>query len=628
MSEHPQQIRRVRPQNTLDEYASATPDGYQLFLRKFLDREETAIIEDTRARIEDSSLGTLNRNDRIPLFTPTLDHWRSKSSKVIFRVDAEEDDPGQGYIRRRFGVGVDHEVAVLCTPTEGDDFEVYQGTITATSPTTLEIELDIENADRSTVRTALETAHNLHVAGIHDPTVFNREREALREIPRRSALWGIVTGERPATFGADDAANTEPLDMALYGNEKQATAIDEALQADDVYCVQGPPGTGKTRFIVELIRRLVAAGNKVLVTAETNTAVDNILMGSGDRPSDNSLLAYSHAHGGADGELYVARHNRTRSKRPYIRNKLTQSTWGADVVGSTNNSSAKFADHPPDFDVLVTDEAGQARKTSTFIPLQQVDRAIFVGDHKQLPATRQSKPYAPGKPDHRHRSVFEHLYGGLYPETIGTRFDTQYRMVPDLIEFSSEAFYEGVIQTGATHESVMGQPVGLIDLDITDAEEIDETSRVNPSESIAVAGQVKTLLEHYFDPDEIGVIAAYGAQAEYIKGHLQSLPVEGSEDVFVATIDRFQGSEKEAIVVSFTRSNTGEGIGFLGGEDGPARLNVALTRARQYCALVGDWDTLREGHSLYEDLYQSVTDRFTTRQYTQEELGQLETRMN
>lgn len=624
MSENPQQIRRVRPQTTLEEHASVAPGAYQNFLSQFLDDEEEATINDAIDQIEDSSLSQLQQKDQIPLFSPSLDRWVLNSSMAIFRVEHGKDDPDQGYIRRTYGVGENHEVAVLCTPTEGDDFDVFRGTIQTTTPTTLDIEFAIENRDRSDVQDALQTAYAIDIAGVYDPTVFDRERHALRDVSRRSELWNVITGERPVTFGAGDSANSEALDKALYNNAKQATAIDEALKADDVYCVQGPPGTGKTRFIVELVRRLVAAGNRVLVTAETNTAVDNILIGSGDRPSEHSLLAYSHAYGRDSGEFIIARNNRWNSDRSFIRNKVDEYTSNADVVGSTNNSAYRLLDTRQEFDILVTDEAGQARKTSTFIPLQQVNRAIFVGDHKQLPATRQCEPYAPEVDDNRHRSVFELLYGGLYPESIGIRFDTQYRMVPDLIDYSSNAFYDGVIQTGATHESVTSQPIGLIDVDITDGEESIETSRRNRYESTAVAAQVMNLLERHFSPDEIGIIAAYGAQAEYIKGHLQSLTVDGSEDVFVATIDRFQGSEKEAVVVSFTRSNTGEGIGFLGGEDGPARLNVALTRARQYCALVGDWDTLRAGHPLYEDLYQSVVRRFNTKHYDRETLTRLE----
>ncbi|WP_082222443.1 AAA domain-containing protein [Halorubrum halophilum] len=55
----------------------------------------------------------------------------------------------------------------------------------------------------------------------------------------------------------------------------------------------------------------------------------------------------------------------------------------------------------------------------------------------------------------------------------------------------------------------------------------------------------------------------------------------------------FQGSEREAIIVSFVRSNPYNSSGFLTFPDeGKLRLNVALTRARRRLVLVGNWETL------------------------------------
>ena len=57
----------------------------------------------------------------------------------------------------------------------------------------------------------------------------------------------------------------------------------------------------------------------------------------------------------------------------------------------------------------------------------------------------------------------------------------------------------------------------------------------------------------------------------------------------VSTVDGFQGREKEAIVISMVRSNAARQVGFLAD---CRRMNVAVTRARRHCALVGDSETV------------------------------------
>jgi superfamily I DNA and/or RNA helicase len=95
-------------------------------------------------------------------------------------------------------------------------------------------------------------------------------------------------------------------------------------------------------------------------------------------------------------------------------------------------------------------------------------------------------------------------------------------------------------------------------------------------------------------PEEIGVITPYTAQVDRIRDVLGDELGDDADGVTVDTIDSFQGSERTAVVLSLVRSNGDGDIGFLGrADDGPRRLNVALTRAKRYCAVVADWHTLR-----------------------------------
>ncbi|WP_456329600.1 IGHMBP2 family helicase [Archaeoglobus sp.] len=66
-----------------------------------------------------------------------------------------------------------------------------------------------------------------------------------------------------------------PFDTSL--NKAQLRAVGCAIFTDDFFLIHGPFGTGKTRTIAEVVRQLVKKDNKVLVTAESNTAVDNLV---------------------------------------------------------------------------------------------------------------------------------------------------------------------------------------------------------------------------------------------------------------------------------------------------------------------------------------------------------------
>jgi superfamily I DNA and/or RNA helicase len=464
-------------------------------------------------------------------------------------------------------------------------------------------------------------------------------------VPLREAL----VGARPLRFADDLVAGSEPRDDLL--NREQRRAIRAALSADPLFCVHGPPGTGKTRTLVEVVRRAVAAGADVLVAADSNQAVDNLLVG-GSSPTDpdpRSLYAYAecgastgsgtggatdgHAGGGA-GEFRLARVNARRSSRRTVR-ELTASPAVAEVVGATNNSAARL---DRTFDLAVVDEATQATRASTLIPLARARKAILAGDHRQLP------PYSagvdPGADGARGESLFEHLYadGGVY-EGVGVRLRTQYRMHGDVAYFPDRRFYDRSLRNGRTREPVGDLPA-IVGYDVGGVERTRDRSTYNEREADVVALAVERALSAGADdrtdggpgsgsgsegtplaPRDVCVIAPYSAQVDAVRVALTT-HVDGGEAVTVDTVDSFQGSERPVVVVSFTRSNDAGRIGFLGRpSDGPRRLNVAMTRAERHLALVGDWTTLRrplddgddsDGREkcvdLYEDLYGFLAD--------------------
>jgi DNA replication ATP-dependent helicase Dna2 len=164
--------------------------------------------------------------------------------------------------------------------------------------------------------------------------------------------------------------------------------------------------------------------------------------------------------------------------------------------------------------------------------------------------------------------------------------DRQYRMAQRIQAFSSSEFYDGQLRPASG--TVAAQR--LSDLPGVDASRLPSALRdpvsfvdpdgrregnANPVEADRVARVVEAFLDAGVATADVGVIAPFRAQVAEISRRV---------DVTVDTVDRFQGSAKEVVVVSFVAT---------GGMDGPIfddyrRVNVALTRAKKALVLVGD----------------------------------------
>jgi len=122
---------------------------------------------------------------------------------------------------------------------------------------------------------------------------------------------------------------------------------------------------------------------------------------------------------------------------------------------------------------------------------------------------------------------------------------------------------------------------------------MDTESRFNPQEASLAVKKVRALLDAGLQPEQIAVIAPYRAQVRLLRDRLTDVP-----EVEVDSVDGFQGREKEAVVISFVRSNPEGEIGFLADV---RRTNVALTRARRKLIAIGDSATLAN-HPFYQRL--------------------------
>lgn len=508
--------------------------------------------------------------------------------------------------------------------------------------------------DRPTYRVSLSS----------DEISRQRQAEALRraaqaEQKRLSTLKLKLLGdEQPVFAERKEWQPLSPLDAS------QQEAVSHALAAEDVAIIHGPPGTGKTTAVVELIRQAIRRGERVLACAPSNLAVDNLLerlVAHGENAlrigHPARVLPELQAHTldvqvethpdlklarewtkqawllrrqagkylrtapqpGARRELREEANQLLDDARRVEANLVEYLLDSATVVCATLTGLDGDLLRGRQYDLVVIDEAAQATEPPCWIPLLRSNRLVLAGDHCQLPPTIVS-PEA--RRDGFDVSLMERLVA-LWGDQICRRLTTQYRMHHQIMQFSSDEFYQSELKAApsvATHlltdlPHVTPSPltqtaIRFIDTAGSDCQEVDEaegSSRENPGEAEFVAKQVQELIDAGVLPSEIAVITPYSAQARRLRELIDNSAVE------IDTVDGFQGREKEAVIISLVRSNSSGELGFL---TDTRRMNVALTRARRKLIVVGDSSTLAN-HDFYlrlleyfelEDAYGTVWD--------------------
>lgn len=424
-------------------------------------------------------------------------------------------------------------------------------------------------------------------------------------------------------------------------NPSQVDAIKSVLQKP-LSLIQGPPGTGKTVTSATIIYHLAKMSqNQVLVCAPSNVAVDQLCerinrtglkvvrLTAKSREDVESSVSFLALH----EQVRLAEHNSELVKLSQLKNdvgelssqdekKFKQLTKAvereilsnADVVcctcvgaGDPRLSKMKFRN-------VLIDESTQSAEPECMIPLVLgCKQAVLVGDHKQLgPVIMNKKAAKAGL----NQSLFERL---IKLQLAPIRLTMQYRMHPCLSEFPSNMFYDGSLQNGVTHENRLRKDVDfpwpiaetpMMFWSNLGHEEISTsgTSYLNRTEASNVEKTVTRFFKAGVKPSEIGVITPYEGQRSYIVTTMQNSGTYKKEfykEVEVASVDAFQGREKDFIVLSCVRSNENQGIGFL---SDPRRLNVALTRAKYGLVILGNPKVLSK-HELWHNLLVHFKDR-------------------
>jgi len=471
------------------------------------------------------------------------------------------------------------------------------------------------------------------------PVTWERLRSGLTRMEKEKsgARWHRILAGEPPRF--DDRPRGPALPARLNPEQERSLALcDRAL---DVALVHGPPGTGKTTVLVEVIRRAAARGEQVLAAAPSNLAADNLLerllaagvdgvrIGHPARvlPSlvAHTLEAQASAHESAriaaglvKEALALRRDARKRRERrgpgrysdardaeKRARALLSEARQLEDRAESEVLSRAPVVvatltglDAPVlagrRFPLAVVDEATQAIEPAAYLALLRAERAVLAGDHLQLPPTVLSAQAAQGGLG---ISLFERL-AQANGEAIMVTLAEQHRMNEKIMAYPSQALYGGRLRAhpDVAHHALDDQPLLFVDTSGRGFEE--ETpdgseSKQNAGEAELCAAEVERILALGVAPADVAVIAPYDAQVQRLRQLLAERVDQGME---VDTVDGFQGREKEAVVVSLTRSNEQGEVGFLADV---RRMNVAVTRARKKLVVVGDGATVAR-HPFYE----------------------------
>ncbi|XP_007171177.2 DNA-binding protein SMUBP-2 [Balaenoptera acutorostrata] len=506
---------------------------------------------------------------------------------------------------------------------------------------------------------SLDREHSYRLLKLANDITYKRLKKTLITLKKYHS--GPASSLTEVLFGGSDPSPASEIPPLTFYNAtldaSQQEAVWFALSQKELAIIHGPPGTGKTTTVVEIILQAVKQGSKVLCCAPSNIAVDNLveqlaqwkqrllrlghparLLESVQQHSLDAVLARGDgtrivADVRRDIDQVLAKSKKTQDKREKsnFRNEIKllrkelkereeaamlESLVAANVVLATNTGAS--SDGPlkllPDghFDMVVIDECAQALEASCWIPLLKARKCVLAGDHKQLPPTIISHKAAQAGLS---LSLMERLAEGHGARSV-RMLGVQYRMHRAIARWASEALYQGQL---TTHPSVAGHllrdlpgvaateetgvPLLLVDTagcGLFELEDEDEQSKGNPGEVRLVSLHVQALVDAGVQAGDIAIITPYNLQVDLLRESL----THRHPELEIKSVDGFQGREKEAVILSFVRSNRKGEVGFLAEN---RRINVAVTRARRHVAVVCDSRTVNS-HAFLKTLVDYFTE--------------------
>jgi uncharacterized protein len=351
-----------------------------------------------------------------------------------------------------------------------------------------------------------------------------------------------------------------------------------------VFPIQGPPGAGKTHIGARMICVLAQRGKRIRVTANSHKVIRNLLDEVIEAAEELGISVQS-----------IQKVTEEESDLPRLQFTTDNAALFAaigtrcQVAGGTGWLWAR----PEAFqsvDVLFIDEAAQMSLANVLAVSQAAESAILLGDPRQL-----EQPMQGSHPEGTDASALTHMLGGhdTLQSDRGLFLDETWRLHPEICAFTSELFYESrlhsrpglELQIIKSTSRISGSGLRFLPV----AHHGNQSSC--PEEADAIRDLVAEVLrsnatwtdregiEREIGLDDILIIAPYNAQVFEIQER-----IPGGR---IGTVDKFQGQEAPIVIYSITTSSyldAPRGLEFLYSAN---RLNVATSRARAICVLIG-----------------------------------------
>lgn len=420
-------------------------------------------------------------------------------------------------------------------------------------------------------------------------------------------------------------------------DENQQIAVDKAMSLEngEYLVIQGPPGTGKTTVITELINQILAKNKlaKILVTSQSNQAVDNVLekiciseskiVRFGNDKSKLSEIANKyHEEAVFDNYLQNVKTRLEDDEENYfiksecldkLHKKWKHQVLQADdelktllfkkirVIFGTLVGISSWQDfRAVEFDYIIVDEAGRATLPELMIPLRRAKKFILVGDHKQLPPIVDDEILAQMKDYNKQdleTTLFEELYNKIEYNDFKHFLKFNYRSHESIAKIYSNAFYNGEIETkdflirehGLNFEKkVYFYSTSKLDNRFDKQSGTGKKNDCNRDEILILLQEIEKLAKEKNLKKSVGIITPYLAQRDNIKSKFGQIQNEFKMlNIEINSVDAFQGSDRDIIIYDIVRSqnNNKVSIEFIADEK---RLNVALSRTKELLFIVGD----------------------------------------